>query len=142
MRKGHTLWEIMVVLALVGVLTAVGGARVPQWLDRIAVKRAAGDLAAFYQVARFRAVLRSRRVRIELRPDVLRAVYDGVSDSQLVSIPGPRRYGVQMAVSRPMIGIHPNGVGYGASNTKVVLRRGLAAESLTTSRVGRIKRWR
>jgi hypothetical protein len=46
-----------------------------------------------------------------------------------------------MRVSRPVIRLSPVGLGLGGSNTKVVLYRGAAAESLTTSRLGRLKRW-
>jgi len=35
----------------------------------------------------------------------------------------------------------PNGLGYGASNLTVVLRRGSAAETIFVSRLGRVRRW-
>jgi hypothetical protein len=48
---------------------------------------------------------------------------------------------VSFRASRPVIRLYPNGFGLGAANTKIVLERGAAAESLTTSRLGRLKRW-
>jgi hypothetical protein len=40
-----------------------------------------------------------------------------------------------------VIRVGPNGIGWGAANTQLILRRGAAAESLTTSRLGRLKWW-
>jgi hypothetical protein len=34
----------------------------------------------------------------------------------------------------------PNGLGYGASNLTLVLRRGVAAETVVVSRLGRVRR--
>lgn len=130
------------VLAIIGVLSALALPRTAGWLDRIAVSRAGGEIAAFYQTARFGAIFRSQRVRLELGPDSLRAVFEGPADSVFLRWPGPARHRVGLTVTRATIRIQSNGLGLGAANTKVVLRRGMAAESLTTSRLGRLKRWR
>ncbi|MBI2615106.1 MAG: prepilin-type N-terminal cleavage/methylation domain-containing protein [Gemmatimonadetes bacterium] len=142
MRRGVTLPELAMVLAIVGVLSALAFPRAASWLDRIAVSRAAGEVAAFYQTARFAAIFRSQRVRLELGQDSLRAVFEGPRDSVFLKWPGPARHRVDLTVTRATIVIQSNGLGFGAANTKVVLRKGMAAESLTTSRLGRLKRWR
>ncbi len=80
-------------------------------------------------------------VRVEFATDTLRARTEA-NDSTVLALPGPARYGVVLEASRRVIDLAPNGLGWGAANTKIVLRRGAAAESLTTSRVGRLKRWR
>lgn len=134
--------ELAMVLAIVGALSALAFPRAGGWLDRIAVSRAAGEVEGFYQTARFAAIFRSQRVRLEFRPDSLLAVSEGPSDSVFLRWPGPARHGVGLTVTRATIEIQPNGLGFGAANTKIVLRRGMAAESLTTSRLGRLRRWR
>jgi hypothetical protein len=48
---------------------------------------------------------------------------------------------VGLDASRAVIRIDPTGLGYGAANSTIVLQRGAVAESLTTSRLGRLKRW-
>jgi len=131
-----------VVLAIVGVLSALAVPRAAGWLDRLAVRRAADEVASFYQAARLAAIFRSQRVRLELRPDSLRAALEGPADSVFLHWPGPTRHGVSLTASRAIIRIESNGLGFGAANTKLVLRKGMAAESLTTSRLGRLKRWR
>jgi prepilin-type N-terminal cleavage/methylation domain-containing protein len=141
MRQGVSLPEMVTVLGIVAVVTALAVPNLVGWADRIAVARAAGDIATFYQTARMSAVFRSQRVRVELGYDTLRAVFEGPEDSVFLTRSGPARHGVGLFVSRPVVRFQPNGLGLGASNTKLVLRRGAAVESLTVSRLGRLKRW-
>ncbi|MDH4043030.1 MAG: prepilin-type N-terminal cleavage/methylation domain-containing protein [Gemmatimonadota bacterium] len=141
MRRGFTLIEALVVLTIAGVLL---GLLVPRWAlyrDRLAVGRATAEVASFYHTARYAAILRAQRVRIEFAAASLRAVYEGVTDSTFLLRAGPARLGVTFGVSRTTIRIAPNGMGYGAANTRLVLSRGAAADTLTTSRLGRLKRW-
>jgi prepilin-type N-terminal cleavage/methylation domain-containing protein len=141
MRRGVTLIELLVALVIVGAVSAIALPRAARWLDWIAVDRATWEIASFYQTARFAAIARDQRVRLELRADTLRAVFEGVADSVFLRWPGPGRHAVRFTASRAVIRIQPNGLGFGAANTKLVLRRGAVAESLTTSRLGRLKRW-
>ncbi|HKI94325.1 MAG TPA: prepilin-type N-terminal cleavage/methylation domain-containing protein [Gemmatimonadales bacterium] len=139
---GHSLVELVLVLVLLGLLLAFGLPRIAGWGDRIAVHRAASELASFYDVSRYAAIMRARRVRLEFAADTLRAVYESAVDSEFLGRPGPSHLGVRLRVSRSVIRVGPTGLGWGAANTKLVLMRGVAAESLTTSRLGRIKHWR
>lgn len=141
MRTGFTLAELVVVLATLGVVLLLAAPRWASIRDRQAVARATAEVASFYHVARYAAIMRAQPVRLEFSPRELRAVYEGVRDSTFLIRPGPARDGVGLAASRPVIRIAPNGMGYGAANTRLVLSRGDAADTLTTSRLGRLKRW-
>jgi len=57
------------------------------------------------------------------------------------SWPGPAGHGVTLEVSNAEVVFGPTGMGWGVSNTKIVLRRGSHSATLTTSRLGRVKRW-
>ncbi len=141
MRRGVSLVELVVVVAIIGTVT---GLLLPRWggfRDRTAVSRATSEVASFYHQARYGAILRAQTVRIEFGNATLRAVYEGVQDSTFLLRPGPARYDVVLEGSRTVIRIGPNGIGYGAANTTLVLRRGEVADTLTTSRLGRLKRW-
>lgn len=142
MRNGVSLPELVVVLALVGALSAFAFPRMAGWLDRMAVSQAAGEVASFYQTARFAAILRGQRVRLEFHRDSLRAVFEGARDSVFLRWPGPGRHGATLSTTRSVIRVQGNGLGWGAANTTIVIRKGMIAESLTTSRLGRLKRWR
>lgn len=140
--RGVTLIELAIVLLIVGALAAMAGPKVVNWSNRLAVLRAAEEIAAFHRDARLRAIYGSMSVRIALSSDSLTAIAEGAGDSLLTRLPGPARLGVSLTSSRGVIRLYPNGLGLGAANTKIVLRRGQAAESLTVSRLGRLKRWR
>ena len=142
MRRGFTLIESVMVLTLVGLLLAILGPRLGKQLDRIAVIRSVEEAAVFYGAARFGAIMRGSRVRIEFRPDSLLAYYEAARDSLFLRRDGPEKNRVTMSASRSIIWILPNGLGSGGANTKLVFRRGEAADSLTTSRLGRLKHWR
>jgi prepilin-type N-terminal cleavage/methylation domain-containing protein len=141
MRRGITILEMLTVLAILGIVLLVTTPRVVGWRDSLLTQRAARELAMFYSRARLGAVFRARRVRIEFSQDSLWAVFEGPSDSAFLRHPGPGRHGVSLAASRRVIRLAPTGIGWGPANTKLVLRRGAAAESLTTSRLGRLKLW-
>ncbi|HEX9580035.1 MAG TPA: prepilin-type N-terminal cleavage/methylation domain-containing protein [Gemmatimonadales bacterium] len=142
MRRGVTLVELMVVLAILGSLLGVAFPRVAGWLDGMAVDRAALEIVGFHHEAQFAALLRAERVRLRFTEDSLTATFEGVRDSTFIARAGPGRHGVRLTATREEVRFYPNGLGFGAANTKIVLRRGEAVDSITTSRLGRLKRWR
>jgi Tfp pilus assembly protein FimT len=142
MRRGTSVLELVMVLTLIGLLSALVAPRVADLLDGLAVRRAVREAAMFYGAARFGAVLQGSRVRIEFGPDSMIAVYERAQDSLFLRRAGPASDGVQLRASRSVIRILPTGIGSGGSNTTLVFRRGVYAESLTTSRLGRLKTWR
>src|SRR6266849_680249 len=125
MRRGWTLPELLMVLSLVGLLSGFALPSLAGWADRLAVRRAAEETAMFYQTARFAAILRGTRVRIEVRPDSLLATYEAVKDSVFLARPGPKAGGVKLNTSRLVLRIYPTGLGAGGSNTTMVFRRGV-----------------
>ena len=141
MRRGVTLLEVISVITVIGIVMAVAAPHIAPWRDQRAASRASRELATFYNQARMSAIFRGSQVRLEFAADTLRAVFEGVADSVFLVRPGPRRHGASLRASRPVIRVYPNGFGRGAANTKLVVQRGVAAESLTTSRMGRLKRW-
>lgn len=142
MRRGHTLLELAITVSLVGVVTAAALPRLLGWLDWIAVERSATELTSALVVARGAALTRAARTRLTIGPDSLRL--DEWGDGTWVPVgrwPGPDRYSVAMTVSNPIVTFNATGVGRGAANTKVVLTRRLQIATITTSRLGRVKRW-
>ena len=142
MAKGFTLLELLVVVCIAAVLAALGIPRAARWLDWLATERAARDVTTALDVGRNGAVMQSTRARITIDPDTLRIDRLGPQGWQpWWRTPGPASHGVTLEVSNPIIVFGPTGMGWGASNTTIVLRRGSQAETITMSRVGRIKHW-
>ena len=142
MRRGLTLVEIVVVLAILAIVTAITLPRLADVWDWLAVNTAAQEVTAAVAVARHSAVMQGTRARVQIAADSLRIDrWIGDSWGAVHRWPGPDRHGVTLAVSNPVVVFDPIGIGWGASNTTVVLRRGTRVEKITLSRIGRVKRW-
>jgi prepilin-type N-terminal cleavage/methylation domain-containing protein len=140
MKRGFTLIEMAIVLVVVGILIGLASPRIARYADSLAVRRARDETAAFFSRARITAVYRAVRLSVIFSDDSLLAIAEGAVDSVVSRTPGPARYGVELTASRPEIRLYPNGLGLGAANTKLVFRRGESADSLTISRLGRLKK--
>ncbi|HUK22246.1 MAG TPA: GspH/FimT family pseudopilin [Gemmatimonadales bacterium] len=142
MRNGHSLLELVVVLTIVSTVTALVTPKAAAWLDWIAVERAAQDFISAVAVTRHRAVLSGLRTQLDIARDSLR--FYELSDTGWVAgggWVGPGQFGVAVTVSNPTLAFDPLGLAVGPSNTRVVLERGLQVATITTSRLGRLKRW-
>lgn len=132
--------EMAIVLVVIGTLVGLAGPRLSGYSDRLAVRRAGDETAAFYNRVRIAAVYRAERLKVIFSGDSLLAVSEGASDSIVWRMQGPTRHGVVMTASRPVIRLYPNGLGLGAANTKLVFQKGTAVDSMTISRLGRLRR--
>ena len=142
MHKGHTLLELMVVLAIVGIGIAVATPLTTDVLDWVAADGAAHDVTIVLAAARQEAVRTGAATRVRLTADsIVVDVRDSGGWVRLRRFAGPRARGVTMGVSNPEVVFSPLGIGWGPSNTTVTLSRGKRQERITTSRVGRVKRW-
>jgi prepilin-type N-terminal cleavage/methylation domain-containing protein len=142
MRRGVSLPELVVVLAVLAVVMAITLPRLVGLLDWIAVDAAARDVTASIAIARNAAVMKGVRSRAVIATDSLRIDrWLGDTWGPLVRWPGPSDRGVSLDVSNPAVVFDAIGLGWGVSNTKVVLRRGDRVATITVSRVGRVKRW-
>ena len=139
--RGFTLVELLVVLLLLTVAASLSVPRLGSALDRIATDAAARDLTTALATARAAAVLRGTRARLRIAADSLRVDREGAQGWEpYARWPGPAASGVGLQVSNPEIVFGPLGLGWGLANTRVELRRGSQIETITTSRLGRVRR--
>ena len=142
MRNGFSVIELVVVMAIAALVSAIALPRFNDLFDAIAADAAARDVTTALAVARNAAVLHGTRARLRISPDSL--VIERDETGRWVDYarwPGPRSQGVTLTVSNDEVVFGATGMGWGPSNTKVVLQRGSHIETITTSRVGRVKRW-
>lgn len=142
MRQGFSLVELVIVLALAGLLGAVAVPRISSQFDRMAVRRAVDDAWVFYQAARFASLVHRSAVRVQFGREQMVAAYELMADSVFLVRPGPALDGVELIGSRLTTRLHANGLGAGAANLTLTFRRGNYEEKLTLSRLGRLKRWK
>lgn len=139
--RGFTLVELLLVLVIMAVVLSLGVPRLGSALDRIATDGAARDVTTALAAARAAAVLQGTRARLRIAADSLRVDREGAHGWEpYARWPGPAAAGVALQVSNPEIVFGPLGLGWGLANTRVELRRGSQIETITTSRLGRVKR--
>ena len=142
MRQGHTLPEIAVALTIAGIVTSVTLPRIAGLLDRVAVEQAASTLTTALAVTRNRAVLRATRERLSITADSLGLEeWQGGAWTRVRRWPGPGDQGVAVSTSSPLVTFDAVGLAWGLSNTTIQLSRRSHTATVTTSRLGRIKRW-
>ena len=141
MRRGHSLVELLVVLAIVGVLSAFAAPNVRQARDQAIVRDGATELVAALSTAR-EAAMRRGAVAV--------AAFDTLSAEARVIVEGDtllvrslgRELGVTLRASRDSVTYGPSGRGYGVANTTLIVARDGVEDTVTVSRLGRVKRAR
>lgn len=139
MHHGITMVEIAVTLTLIGIVTGVAMPRFTSYRDRIATDAAAASTLALLSTARHAALRRATVTAVRFDTASSRLIVFADRDT-IATRPLGEVHGVRLATSRDSIAYAPNGMGYGAANTQIVLRRGAAAETVTVSRLGRVRR--
>jgi len=136
MRSGLTQLELIVVLVVGGVLTALAVPRLVGLRDASSVRAAMTDVGAAFAVARQAAVTRRTPVAV---------VFDTAAGAIRVSSAGEtilRRslratYSVSIGANRDSAVYDARGLGFGLTNLSLRVRRGTFVDTLTMSRLGR-----
>lgn len=137
-RRGHTLIELVLVIAIIGLTSLIGIRQFQLYLDRVATRdavRAAGNLVA-----------RARDEAVALHTPVSVRIDTSSATLELLSRSGPfgraalgETHGVALSTTRDSITFDVRGLGYGAANLTLVARRGRASDTLVVSRLGRVR---
>ena len=138
MRRGTTLLELALVLAVMGALASFVLLPAARALDRIQVRAAAAALTSACAYARQAAVTRSVRAVVSLDTARGRVVVVAGSDT-LRTDDLAARFGISLTTSNATLTYAPTGLATGLSNLRAILRRGGAADTVTVSRLGRVR---
>jgi prepilin-type N-terminal cleavage/methylation domain-containing protein len=138
MRRGFTLLELALVLAVTSILFCIALPRVQRMADQLAVHNASLELISAHRRARMSAVLQARSLELTVSADTLAIRVPGTS-RYLWHAPGPSAQGVRLeGPPRTMI-FSPVGLMVGVSNASLRLTRGAAALTVVISRLGRLR---
>lgn len=140
MRRGTTLPELLVVLALVAMIAALAVPSLRYAMDRRSVENAAQEVIRAHTEARLTAFTTQRTALLVIAADsmVLRTARAG--DTVVVwRRAGPAAYGVTVAGAAHLFQFIPYGYSIGASNTTYTLTRGAAQRKVIIARYGRVR---
>ena len=137
-RPGTTLIEQVVVLAVLGVCAATGVVGAVRLLDTATVHGAARDVSGLLELARDRAMSTGTATAVYLDSRRRRLVVHAGTDTIARLELSPRA--VARAVSRDSMTYTATGLGFGAANLRAIISRGASADTITVSRLGRVKR--
>ena len=137
LRTGYTVGELLLVLVIMGTLMALIVPRVVLVIDRIAVRSAASDLSATFRAARTFALASRAPVADHLAPTGTLEVRRGAEI--LLTRNVGQAHGVRLAQTRDSMAFDGWGLGIGAANLSIVVRRRAAAETVFVSRLGRVR---
>ena len=137
LRRGTFLVELVLTLAIIGIVLAIAVPSVRTTMDRMNRKSATHDVILALWAARNAATMRGEYVSFVVdAPNGRVRVVSGADT--IFSRDLAARRGVQLDVTRDSITYAPTGVGYGAANTRIVVSRGGKSDTITTSRLGRV----
>jgi prepilin-type N-terminal cleavage/methylation domain-containing protein len=140
MRNGFTLVDLLLALAVAGIVLLIALPRVSDMHDGLLVEQAAWEIAAAHTRARITAVVEDRVAVLSVGADSLRLrVIDGIDTIPRWSGPGPRGTGVQLGGGVRQVVFAPMGLSFGLSNATYTLTRGSRTRQVVVSRYGRVR---
>lgn len=139
MRPGLTLAELLLTCTLVGLLAGVALPRAGAALDAVRLAQAAHEVAGALTLARAAAIRRAGYAHLIVDEGRQRLRVESGGDTLLVrDLRAMHR--VTLRASRDTVTYSPSGVGYGVANSTIVVSIGARAETVTVSRLGRMRR--
>jgi type II secretion system protein H len=138
MRKAFTLPELMLVIAVVGILTSLALPSLSGAINRIEVEGAANRLITAHRRARIMAIARGQVVLLSIDSTQLTISAQGGTEPLWSDI-GPAAAGVELAGPARRFTFSPGGITLGFSNATLQLTRGSTTRTLVISRLGRIR---
>jgi prepilin-type N-terminal cleavage/methylation domain-containing protein len=136
--RGFTVFELLIVMVVGGILLAVAVPRARLTLDRLAVQGAADDVRATLFTARSFALAGASRIVVDI-DSAAGAMHVRRGSEVLLSRGVGAAHGVRIARNRDSLSYDGFGLGLGAINLSIVVRRGAAVETVFVSRMGRVR---
>ena len=138
MRPAYTLVEVVVMLAVLVLLTALTVPPLARRLDQAAVSAAVAEVAAALALARDRAIAEGRPIAV--RFDAAAATVTVVRGADTIQHRDlALAHTVALTATRDSTAFLPTGLGAGAANVGVTVSRGASTRALAVSREGRVR---
>lgn len=138
-RRGTTILELALTLSVISILSALAYPRIAGLLDGIHVRGTATEVHSLFTAARHHAITRAERITVQI--DTARAAITLATETDTLRTRAlGDAHGVKLAANRASFTYSPIGIGYGAGNMTIIIRRNARVDSLFISRLGRVRR--
>jgi prepilin-type N-terminal cleavage/methylation domain-containing protein len=138
MRRAFTIVEVTVTICILGILSAITMPAAGKLLDRVHVRGAVVDIESVFSAARHIAIARLAQATVDV-DTVTQTIYVTVGFDTLRKREIGADHGVQLSASRVRMSYSATGIGYGAANLSVFVRRNDSADTVFVSRLGRLR---
>ena len=138
MRGGFSLIELVLALAVAGLLVLIAVPRLSRAMDQIEVDAATSQIVGAHQRARMMAIARGQVLTLAIDSAEL-VIASRVDETPLWLQHGPAAAGVTLTGSARRFTFAPTGVTLGLSNASLILSRGASQRTVLVSRLGRVR---
>ena len=138
MKYGHTLVEVVLALAVAGLLLGIALPSFSALKQGVRVESAAQGIAAAHRRARITAIVHGQPAILSVSAQALRITLGG-ADRPHWTAPGPSAEGVTLASPARDLTFSPLGITTGLSNASFQLTAGSSARTVVVSRLGRVR---
>lgn len=137
-RHGATLIELTLALTVISALSAITLPRAGSFVDSIEVRGAVTEIESLFSLARHVAIARGAQSVLEI-DDAAGVISIRAGAERVLSRDVGPAHGVMIESGRASMTYSPIGVGYGAANFSIVIRRNAALDTVIISRLGRVR---
>ena len=138
MRRGTTIIELALSLSVISILSAIAYPRIGRLMDGIHVRGTVTEIHSLFTAARHHAITRSELVTVQI--DTARGSISLLAGADIIRARGfVDTHGVTLAANRASFTYSPIGIGYGAGNMTLIVRRNARVDSVFVSRLGRVR---
>ena len=138
MRRAFTIIELTVTFCILSILSAIAIPWAGRVLDSVRVRSAGVEIESLFSAARHIAIARAAQATVDI---------DTAAQSMRVSVGGDivrRRdigtaHDVRISANRVRLSYSATGMGYGAANLSVDVRRNASVDTVFVSRLGRVR---
>ena len=139
MRSAFTIIETTIAVCLICLLGAIALPRVSRLLDAIEVREASIEVETLFSSARHLAIARASQASVEI--DTARKIVSVLIGSDTLRKRDlGKEHRVELRATRTSVTYSPIGLGYGAANVSVIVKRNASFDSVVVSRLGRVRR--
>ena len=137
-RPAFTMVELSLVITVMALISLIGLRHLQLFLDRAATRNAIAESAQALSRAREEAIAQHAITSVGI-DTVAGTVTLTARGDRLATHAMGHAYGVTLSTTRDSIAFDVRGLGYGPANMTLIAKKRAAANTLTVSRLGRVR---